>query len=292
MFRPAALAIAALTALLLTGCGGAFGQNGISLPAAGDDVQTVSDAVDSLDAHRGSATDYAKAAIGVADAFGSVVRTVSDDEALLASASLRDGLARKSGALVRPHSGVYSVSQLVMQPSVDNVSAFCDSSAGYSLRGIPSLDETFGWRSGAYAGGTRTNEVRDYATWSVNATGETLQAPIGSLSLIRTGSASCPMMTPTFEVKGARTSNAFSLPMTLTYRRGKLVDLNLTNAVFAGGERLNVATSGRGLSVNGVVTRGSLELASFRLNAAGQGKLTITSSGAQYAITDWIVAGV
>ena len=59
-----------------------------------------------------------------------------------------------------------------------------------------------------------------------------------------------------------------------------------------GGESLDVAMSpGRPPSLAGVITRGNTELAKFDTNAYGKGTLTITSSGAQYAIADWIVTG-
>ncbi len=56
MARSAALAVVALTGLLLAACaGGSFDQAGLSLPAAtADGVQTVSDAADALDGHRTS----------------------------------------------------------------------------------------------------------------------------------------------------------------------------------------------------------------------------------------------
>jgi hypothetical protein len=283
MARPATLAIAALVGLLLTGCSAAFGQFGVSLPAAGDDVQTVSDAADSLVAHRGSATQNAKTAIGVTDALGSIVREISNDERILS------GRAHpfKEGARARR---VLSQSQLVLRPSGGGVSGYCQSSAGYSLKGIPSLDETFGWQSGAYSGGARVTGDRGFSTWSANTIGEAVQAPIGGLSIVRSGSASCPMLAPTFSVRGATADNAFSIPITLTYRHGTLWNVSVSNARFAGGESLDVAMSfGRPQSITGTIANGSTELATFHTNAYGEGTLTITSTGAQYAIADWIV---
>ena len=93
MARLATYAVAALAGLLLAGCsGGSFGQAGLSLPAASDGVQTVSDAADALDAHRTLASENAKAAISVTDALGSFVREISADQRTLADqrhASLR-----------------------------------------------------------------------------------------------------------------------------------------------------------------------------------------------------------
>jgi hypothetical protein len=286
MTRLAAFALAVLTGLLLVGCGATLGQTGFSAPHAADDVQTVSDAADSLDVHRHSATENAKAAIVVTDALGSVIRSISDNERFLAGSS--DSVRPRAAARL-----VLSRSQLVMQPSVGNVSAYCQSSAGYSIRGIPSLDETFGWQSGAYSGGTRTLGGRGLSTWSANATGQAVAAPIGGLSVDRTGDAGCPMMTPTFSVHGATASNAFSIPIMLTYRRGLLWNFTVSNAAFSDGESLNVTTSSvQQPVISGVITRGRTELATFRTNALGDGRLTITSTGAQYVIADWIVTGI
>jgi hypothetical protein len=245
-------------------------------------VQTVSDVADSLVANRSSASQNAKAAIGVTDALGSIVRDVSNSERLLSGASHLS----KQSAGVR---GVLSKSLLVLNPGGGGISGFCQSSAGFSLKGIPSLDETFGWQSGTYSGGARASGDHGFSTWSANASGEAVQAPIGGLSLARNGSASCPMLAPMFSVRGATANNAFSIPITLTYRHGTLWNLSVSNARFAGGESVDVAMSSGPLSLAGVITRGSTELATFRTNAYGKGTLTITSSGAQYAIADWIV---
>ncbi|HLY02865.1 MAG TPA: hypothetical protein VKR56_10295 [Candidatus Cybelea sp.] len=284
MARLAALGTTALVGLLLTGCSAAFGQAGVSIPAAGDDVQTVSDAADSLVANRSSATQNARAAIGVTDALGSIVRDVGNSERILSGAP-----QAKENAGVRR---VLSKSLLVLNPGGGGVSGYCQSSAGYSLKGVPSLDETFGWQSGAYSGGARVSGDNGFSTWSANAVGEAVQAPIGGLSVMRSGSASCPMMAPMFSVYGATATDAFSIPITLTYRHGTLWNLSVSNARFAGGESIDVEmSSGRPPSIAGVITRGRTELATFHTSANGKGTLTITSTGAQYAIADWVVTG-
>lgn len=303
MTRRAAFVVAALTGVLLAGCAGMFGQSGVSLPRPGDGEQTVSDVADSLIAHQPSASDNAREAIVVTDALGSVVREMSSDESFLyftyaasrgAAESLRNGFARTSGrpSLPGPRS-VFSVEQLVLRANAGNVSPYCQSSAGYMTKGIPSLDETFGWESGAFSGGTRVDDGRGIVTWTANASGLAAQAPIGSLSVIRSGPATCPMLTPTFSLNGVAAYNSFSIPLTLTYRHGALLNVNLIDAAFSGGESLEVMTSGgRRQSVSGVVTKGKSELAAFRTNMLGNGTLTIISSGAQYAIADWIVVGI
>ncbi len=281
MARSAVFAIVALTGLSLTACAGMFGQPGFSLPFAGDETQTVSDVADSLDAHRSSATEDARAAIGVVNALGSVVREVSRDERVLSA-----------GRRAHNDAGVLSRSQLVMRPRFGNVFAYCESSAGYAIKGIPSLDETFGWQSGAYSGGTRVIEGRGFSTWSANASGESVRAPIGGLAVVRNGGTSCPMMAPTYSVSGATAYDAFSIPITLTYRHGTLWNLGVTNAMFSGGESLDVASSSdRQPSFTGFIAKDGTQLGELRTDTLGNGTLTITSTGAQYRVAGWIVTG-
>ncbi|HEX4013278.1 MAG TPA: hypothetical protein VHX17_05210 [Candidatus Cybelea sp.] len=292
MSRLPALALAALMGLLLARCG--VGQSGISLPRSGDGVQTVSDAADSLVAHRSSGSENAKAAIGVTDAFGSVLREINDDERFLSGfgAATKTDFARTSTRVTPGAKRVLSVAALVMRPSFGNVSAYCQSSAGYTAKGIPSLDTTFGWQTGTFSGGTRSADGARFATWSANATGKSVQAPVGGLSIVRSGDAVCPMMTPAYTIAGAAATNTFSIPLTVTYRSGSLWNLTISNASFSNGENLDAATvPARQPEIAGVITKGNVELASFRANARGKGTLTITSTGAQYVITDWIVVG-
>lgn len=293
MSRLPALVTAALMGALLTRCVG-VAQSGVSVPRSSDGVQTVSDAADSL-VHRSSASENARAAIGVTDAFGSVVRDISGNERFLArftGATRTDFTRTASGSTSPPSKRIVAVTSLVMRPSFGNVSAYCQSSAGFSAKGIPSLDETFGWQSGVFSGGTRMTDGFRFSTWSANASGKAVQAPIGALSIVRSGDATCPMMAPAYSLNGAEAINTFSIPLTATYRFGSLWDVSISNATFSDGEVLGVATTqGRQPQIAGVITKGNLELAAFRTNARGNGTLTITSTGAQYVLADWIVAG-
>jgi hypothetical protein len=300
MVRSATLAVAALVGSLLAGCSGGFGQPGASLPAASDGVQTVSDAADALDAHRSSASESAKAAIGVTDALGAFLRDISEAEHVLAG---ERGAKPSHGATLRafnrfsshPGKEIISGSDLVFQPSLGNVTDFCQSSAGYSKNGIPSLDVTFGWQSGAFSGGARAVDERGIATWSTNASGAIVQGAIGALSIRRSaGGTMCPMAAPAYTVDGADIANAFSIPLTIIFHHGRLSSLSVGNARFANGESLDVTTTGnrQGIEVQGVIRNGRTQLASFRANASGKGTLAITSTGAQYAIADWIVVSI
>ncbi len=190
MVRLATLVVAALTGLLLAGCsGGNFGQAGLSLPTAADGVQTVSDAADALDAHRTLASENAKAAIVVTDALGSFVRDVSAYQRALALAPPHSS-AHQAVRFVRQYiiekngKRILTGSELLMPRGLTGTD-YCQSSAGYSLSGIPSLDETFGWESGAFSGGTRAAGGRGSAIWSAHASGAVVQGAIGALSIAR-----------------------------------------------------------------------------------------------------------
>lgn len=291
MPRLAALAVAALAGLMLADCaGGSFGQAGLSLPSA-DGVQTVSDAADSLVAHRTTASQKAQAAIAVTDALGSFVREIGADQRSLSvragrnlsAHSLRDYTVERNGKRI------LSASELVQRGR-----SYCQSAAGYLAGGIPSLDQTFGWQSGAYIGGKPGTDSRGSAVWSANASGAVLQGSIGSLSIVRNHAASCPMNSPAFVVKGGTSADAFTMPISMEFRRGELVNLSVVNARFASGDTLEVATRSdrQSVQVRGVIMNGRSEVGTFVTNASGDGTLTITSSGAQYAIGDWIVVGI
>jgi hypothetical protein len=296
MARLATLGVAALTGLLIAGCsGGSFGQTGLSLPSA-DGVQTVSDAADAFDSHRSSASEDAKSAIAVTDALGSFVRDISEDQRTLAghaSGSPAMLHLRREYVIERNGKQIVSGSELILRQN-PSVSDYCQNSAGYSSNGIPSLDETFGWQGGALGGGTRTADGRGLAIWSARASGAVVQAAIGGLSLTpKPTNGSCPMSAPAFVVRGGTSENAFEIPIAMTFRGGSLFALNVANGKFANGDTLDVATADhQRVEVDGVITNGRTQLANFKADAAGRGTLTITSTGAQYAIADWIVVGI
>ncbi|MGC1381782.1 MAG: hypothetical protein WA814_12255 [Candidatus Baltobacteraceae bacterium] len=327
MARPSTLAIAAAAGLLVAGCtGGGILGPGTSLPNMGDGVQTVSDAADALDLHRSSASESARAAIVATNAVGSFVREVSNVERDLAGspragfgesmvrssaavrtdaahlsatryglhAPFKNGFAFRTSSQLSSAGGgrILSSSQLVVRPSLGGVNDYCQGSAGFSPTGIPSLDESFGWQGGALGGGARAADGHGLATWSAVATGESVQGPIGTLRISRNATGeSCPMTSPSLHVSGATLRNAFAIPVSATFDRGRLLSLAVSNAKLDNGETLNIATAPdrRQVSVNGVIVKGRTQVATFRVDALGNGALTITSTGAQYVVADWIV---
>ena len=291
MIRLAAIGVAALTGLLLAGCaGGNFAQAGLSLPAA-DGVQTVSDAADAIDGHRTLGSENAKAAIAATDALGSFVREISAAQRSLT----QHGAVRRMARLVRQYTFVRNGKRILSGSElVTRGGEYCQSAAGYSTDGIPSLDATFGWEGGAVSGGAHSSSVSGAAVWSANASGAIVQSPIGGLSISRTGAAStCPLTAPAFVLNGGSSENAFSLPISMAFRHAALTNLSVVNGRFANGESLEVTTlaNRQPFEVDGSIARGHTRVASFRTDASGSGMLTITSTGAQYSIADWIVTG-
>ena len=184
--------------------------------------------------------------------------------------------------------------ELVVGASSNNVSGFCSDSAGFNATGNVSQNETFGWQS-LNPGGTRTINSDGTVTWALTRTGTAYTGGIGALS-IQTGTqnTACPISTPMFTLAGGTAKGTYSIPISATYAHGILSNLTVTNATLVNGDVLNVTTNG-GLApsdphfISGTLTNGSTAVASFNVNAFGDGYLTVTASGKVYAIEDWHV---
>ncbi len=190
---------------------------------------------------------------------------------------------------------INSDGELVMLAASNGVNAFCRDSAGFNATGIAKLNETFGWQGGALSGGTRTANADGSVTYSSTSAGSTFKGAIGSLS-ISTGvqNTACPISTPMFGLTGGSQIGAYSIPITVTYLHGALQSLTIANATLANGTTLNVTTnSSAGPTSNqfitGTVAQNGTQLATFGVDSFGNGTLTVTSSGAQFVITDWHV---
>ncbi len=213
---------------------------------------------------------------------------------------LRAGLELASSSRLATASGKQTAfdSAVVMLPSQGNVTDYCQQSAGYSVTGIPSLDTTFGWQTAAFSEVARATDGHGMATWSATENGETFQAPIGSLAIAQNAvDQACPMTATEFSVTGTTAGrSAFSIPISVTFRRGLLVSISVAHAKI-GSETLDVTTAANrpradDAYVRGVIKGVRTELATFHTDGFGDGTLTITSTGAQYVIADWIVVGI
>jgi len=185
--------------------------------------------------------------------------------------------------------------EFVLQPAASGTNGFCSDSAGYNATGFQRLGITFGWQGGVLSGGTRTVNNDGSVTWTSTHAGTTFKGPIGGLSISAgVQNLSCPIWTPMFTLAGGTAVGSYSIPLTVTYLHGMLESLTITNATLSDGDTLNVATNSSqppssSQYITGVVSNGSTQIATFAVDAFGDGTLTVTASGAQYVITDWHV---
>jgi hypothetical protein len=208
-----------------------------------------------------------------------------------------------AGGFARTHTGELSVSgvktidgdgELVVEPSSGSASTFCSDSAGFNATGDASLNETFGW-AGVMPSGTRTLNSDGSVTWQTTHTGSTYTSAIGGLS-IQAGvqNASCPISTPMFTLAGGTVKGQYNLPITATYDHGILTNLTIQNASLTNGDTLNVQTNS-GVSpgdphfISGTLAKSGSTIASFNVDAFGDGVLVVASTGKQYQIEDWHV---
>ena len=208
-----------------------------------------------------------------------------------------DGFARsEAGTLTYSgNNAVASDAELVMSPATGSTETFCGDSAGYNVNGIAALGETFGWQGGVLSTGTRTVNTDGSVTWTATHAGSTAKGAIGSLGIgVGTQNTSCPIATPMFTLTGGTSLGSYSIPTVATYKAGLLVGLTISNATLANGATLNVVTNTSVSPTNsgfitGTVANGGTQIATFSVNAFGDGTLTLTSGGTQYVMTDWHV---
>ncbi|MDE2571981.1 MAG: hypothetical protein KGM44_05600 [bacterium] len=185
--------------------------------------------------------------------------------------------------------------EIVMQPASGNVSRFCGDSAGFNATGFQRLGETFGWQGGDLSGGTRTVNGDGSVTWASTRSGFAVKGAIGSLSIATgTQNTSCPISTPMFTIAGGTQLGSYNVPVSVTYRQGMLTNLTVTNGTLSNGDTLNVTTSSSQPPtsqqfISGVLSNGGTQIATFNVDAFGNGTVTISSSGAQFVMTDWHV---
>ncbi len=184
--------------------------------------------------------------------------------------------------------------ELVMSPGTNGVNSFCGDAAGYNATGVASLNETFG-SQGSTTSGTRTVNGDGSVTWQSTHMGSVFKGAIGSLAInIGSANSACPISTPEYTLAGGTSTGSYTIPVTVTYLHGEIVNLSVTNATLANGNSLNVTTN-TSLSptnnqfITGIVANNGTQIATFNVNTFGDGALTITSSGAQFVMNDWHV---
>jgi len=188
-----------------------------------------------------------------------------------------------------------SAHEIVMLATSDSTASFCGDSAGFNVAGLTAAREVYGYQGGVSSGGTRTQNADGSQTWSATRTGSVDAAAPGALAIVTgTQNAACPIATPMFTLSGGSDVGAFSIPATATFDLGFLRSLSIANATLPGGAALNVATNaGQPFTsqtfITGTIVQAGTTIASFGVDAFGDGALTVTSTGQRYAIVDWQV---
>lgn len=182
--------------------------------------------------------------------------------------------------------------EFVLAAPSGNSTTFCSDSAGYNAVGISG--ETYGW-SGLLPSGTRTVNSDGSVTWQSTHTGNTYTGTVGGLSIaIGTQNTACPISTPMFRLAGGTLKGSFNIPVSATFQRGILINLSVTNATLVNGDTLNISTN-TSLQppdphfISGTLAKNGATVATFNVNAFGDGVLIVTSTGKQYTINDWHV---
>jgi hypothetical protein len=184
--------------------------------------------------------------------------------------------------------------EFVLEPGSGGLNDYCTDSAGYNATGFAKLGETFGWQGGA-SNGTRTVNGDGSVTWLATHAGSTFKGAIGSLSIgAGTANTACPISTPEYTLAGGTQIGSYSIPVSITFKGGWLVDLTVSNATLSNGDTLDVTTNAslppaNSDFISGTISSGTTQIATFDVDAFGDGTLTITSSGTQYVIDDWHV---
>jgi hypothetical protein len=188
---------------------------------------------------------------------------------------------------------ISSASEEVMEPVSGSANSYCGDSAGYNATGFANLGETLGWSAGTSGTGTRTINADGSVTWSVTRAGTTYKGAIGGLAIATgTQNTACPIGTPMFTLTGGSSLGTYSIPISATYASGMLSNLTITGAQLASGNTLNVTTNSalaptNPLFITGTIATAGSQIATFSVDAFGDGTLTITASGTQYVIDDW-----
>lgn len=227
----------------------------------------------------------------------------TDSVSILNGTYNANGFPNASSGFARSAAGELDISgsktivaddELVLAAASGNTQSFCGDSAGYNATGIASLNETFGW-NGTTASGTRTVNSDGSVTWASTHAGNSVKGAIGSLSVnIGSPNTACPISKPEYTLSGGATNGSYSIPVSTTFQHGLLINLTVTNATLANGNTLNVTTNSsvapqNNQFIQGVVSNNGAQIATFAVNAFGDGTLTVTSSGAQYVMSDWHV---
>ena len=187
-------------------------------------------------------------------------------------------------------------SEYIVAASSRNGTNFCGDSAGFNDEKLESLGQVSGWQN-LLANGSRTVNNDGSTTWSTtNAAGSAYSAVPGQFSVAQgTLNTACPISTPAFTLNGGTLISGYSVPsMSATFKGGVLQNLTITNATLTNGLTLNVTTNTAESPTNpsfnsGVLSKGRTSVATFNVDAFGNGTLVVGATGLTYEMHHWHV---
>lgn len=211
---------------------------------------------------------------------------------------LKLGFARASvltvtegGTVVESRSGEH-----IAGPTSTSAQTYCGDSAGFNNLKLTSTGQVHGWQN-LTANATRTVNADGSVTWTDSSSGSVFSgASAGALS-IASGSlnSACPISVPAFTLAGGTLVSSYNVPsMSVTFKSGSIVNLTVTNATLANGYTYNITTDATqppasSKFINGTISKGATVVATFGVDANGNGTLTVTATGAQFTLDHWHV---
>ena len=184
--------------------------------------------------------------------------------------------------------------EFVLLPYSNNSSTFCADSAGFNATGNASLGETFGW-AGVIPSGTRTVNADGSVTWNLTHQGNTYTGAIGGLSIAAGAqNTACPISTPMYTLAGGNLKGTYDIPIAATFNHGVLTNLTVSDATLSNGDTLGIQTNARVSPsdphfISGTLSKGGATIATFNVDAFGDGTVLVAASGQAYQIEDWHV---
>ena len=211
---------------------------------------------------------------------------------------LKNGFARASTLVLTQNGNVVlnKGNEFVSAPTSSTSSTYCGDSAGYSPQAFTSTAQIHGEQS-LLASGTRTVNADGSVTYAHTGSGSTFSAaPPAALSLNKGAlNTVCPIAAPAFTISGGAVVSSYNVPlMSVTFLHGVLQNLTITNATLSNGYTLNVTTSASAgptsqTFISGTISKSGTTIATFSVDAFGNGTLTVASTGTQYSMVHWHV---
>jgi hypothetical protein len=207
-----------------------------------------------------------------------------------------DGFVREARSQLTVGSNrrtVTSGSEIIIGSPANGANAFCTDAAAFGS-GIPSLNEAFGW-NGAIAQGSRTSNGNGSVTWAGTHAGSAFAGQPGSLSLaVGTPNSACPVAAPAYAIAGGTSVGSATSTISATFSQGIVENLTISAASLSGGYTATVNTNDKLWPANpdyitGVLAHQGASIASFAVNAFGDGTMTLSNRGLTFVVLDWSV---